>query len=113
EQVSHLCTRFITHLFTYPEYCPSSSNFQVKLSHFIAYALHCTKLHSLVTFAALILLQWLKVCFLTAQGSSGHHLFISAFMLMSKVIFNDTYSNKSWSIVAQGKFQLQEINQME
>ncbi|KAG2070079.1 hypothetical protein BDR04DRAFT_1019724, partial [Suillus decipiens] len=106
EQVSHLYTQFITHLFAYPEYCPSSSNSQVKLPHFIAYALHSTKLHSLVIFAALILLQWLKACFPTARASSGHCLFVSVFMLVSKVICDDTYSNKSWSIIAQGKFQL-------
>jgi len=29
------------------------------------------------------------------------------------VICDDTYSNKSWSIVAQGMFTLREINQME
>ena len=40
-------------------------------------------------------------------------LFVSAFTLASKVICDDTYSNKSWSIVAQGMFQLREINQME
>ena len=34
-------------------------------------------------------------------------------MLASKVICDDTYSNKSWSIVTQGMFQLREINQME
>ncbi|KAG2067992.1 hypothetical protein BDR04DRAFT_1158351 [Suillus decipiens] len=34
-------------------------------------------------------------------------------VLVSKVICDNTYSNKSWSIVAQGMFQLQEINQME
>ena len=43
----------------------------------------------------------------------GHRLFISAFMITSKVICNDTYSNKFWSIVAQGMFNLHEINQME
>ncbi|KAG1824326.1 uncharacterized protein BJ212DRAFT_1319395 [Suillus subaureus] len=113
EQVSRLCARFITHLFACPEYPPSSSNSQVKLPHFIAYALHRTKLHSSVTFAALVLLQRLKARFPTARGSSGHRLFVSAFMLASKVICDDTYSNKSWSIVAQGMFQLREINQME
>ncbi|KAG1797466.1 uncharacterized protein HD556DRAFT_1441027 [Suillus plorans] len=51
----------------------------VKLLHFIAYASHRTKLHSSVTFAALVLLQRLKACFPTARGSLGHHLFISAF----------------------------------
>ncbi|KAG1895613.1 uncharacterized protein F5891DRAFT_932176, partial [Suillus fuscotomentosus] len=44
---------------------------------------------------------------------STNHLFISAFiMLTSKVICDNTYSNKSWSIVAQGMFQLREINQV-
>ncbi|KAG1739136.1 uncharacterized protein EDB91DRAFT_1237581 [Suillus paluster] len=113
EQASRMCARFITHLFACPEYPPSSSNSQVKLPHFIAYALHRTKLHSSVTFAALVLLQRLKARFPTARGSSGHRLFVSAFMLASKVICDDTYSNKSWSIVAQGMFQLREINQME
>jgi hypothetical protein len=59
------------------------------------------------------LLQRLKARFPTARGSSGHRLFISAFMIASKVICDDTYSNKSWSIVAQGMFSLREINQME
>jgi hypothetical protein len=48
-----------------------------RLDHFIAYALHRTCLHPSVTFAALYLLQLLKVCFPTAEGASGHHLFIS------------------------------------
>ncbi|KAG1789235.1 hypothetical protein EV424DRAFT_1624410 [Suillus variegatus] len=69
---------------TRPEYPPSSSNSQL-----------------------------LKARFPTAWGSSGHRLFVSAFMLASKVICDNTYSNKSWSIVAQGMFQLREINQME
>ncbi|KAG2159184.1 uncharacterized protein EDB93DRAFT_1062745, partial [Suillus bovinus] len=51
--------------------------------------------------------------FPTAWGFLGHRLCVSAFMLASKVICDNTYSNKSWSIVAQGMFQLQEINQME
>lgn len=34
-------------------------------------------------------------------------------MIASKVICEDSYSNKSWAIVAQGMFTLQEINQME
>ncbi|KAI6007711.1 hypothetical protein F5J12DRAFT_905565 [Pisolithus orientalis] len=110
---SLLCTRFITHLFACPELPPSSSNSKVKLQKFIAYALHRTKLQPSVTFAALVLLQRLKARFPTARGSSGHRLFISAFMLASKVICDDTYSNKSWGIVAQGMFQLREINQME
>ncbi len=33
-------------------------------------------------------------------------------MLASKIICDDTYSNK-WCIIGQGMFALQEINQME
>jgi Cyclin, N-terminal domain len=113
EYIARLCSRFVTHLFACPEYPPSSTNPQVKLPYFIAYALHRTKLHQSVMFAALVLLQRLKARFPTARGSSGHRLFISAFMIASKVICDDTYSNKSWSIVAQGMFTLREINQME
>ncbi|KAG2062995.1 hypothetical protein BDR04DRAFT_963044, partial [Suillus decipiens] len=64
---SHLCTWFITHLFAYPGYCPLSPNSQVKLPHFTAYALHCTKLHTSVTFTALVLLQQLKAHSPTGQ----------------------------------------------
>jgi len=45
-------------------------------------------------FVALILLQRLKVHFPIARGSSGHRLFVSAFMLASKVICDDACSNK-------------------
>ncbi|KAG7091093.1 hypothetical protein E1B28_010148 [Marasmius oreades] len=113
ESIARLSARFITHLFACPEYPPSSTSLQARLPQFIAYALHRTKLHSSVTFAALVLLQRLKARFPTARGSSGHRLFISAFMIASKVICDDTYSNKSWTIVAQGMFTLREINQME
>jgi len=113
ESVARICSRFITHLFACPEYPPAATHSQAKLPHFIAYALHRTKLHPSVTYAALVLLQRLKARFPTAKGSSGHRLFISAFMIASKVICDDTYSNKSWGIVAQGMFSLREINQME
>src|SRR5260221_12417702 len=69
-------------------------------------------LHTSVTFTVLYLLQCLKARFPAVKGSSGHWLFISAFMLTSKIICDDT-SNKSWCIVGQGMFALQEINQME
>jgi hypothetical protein len=113
ENIARLSARFITHLFACPEYPPQSTQSQAKLRHFIAYALYRTKLHPSVTFAALVLLQRLKARFPAARGSSGHRLFISAFMIASKVIYDDIYSNKSWSVVAQGMFSLREINQME
>jgi hypothetical protein len=67
-----------------------------KLPHFMAYALHHTKLHSSVTFAALILLQQLKAHFPMACGSLGHRLFMSAFTIVSKVLCDNIYLNKSF-----------------
>lgn len=118
EYIAKLCARFITHLFACPEYPPAPTanhthSQSAKLPYFIAYALHRTKLHQSVNYAALVLLQRLKARFPTARGSSGHRLFISAFMIASKVMCDDTYSNKSWGIVAQGMFSLREVNQME
>jgi len=113
ELVAKLAARFITHLFACPEYPQASCQLQAKLPQFIAYALHRTKLHSSVTFSALVLLQRLKARFPSARGSSGHRLFITALMISSKVMCDDTYSNKSWCIAAQGMFTLREINQME
>ncbi|EJF57552.1 hypothetical protein DICSQDRAFT_173891 [Dichomitus squalens LYAD-421 SS1] len=117
EETAKLCARFVTHLFACPDLPPLSTAVppapSPPLANFIAYALHRTRLHSSVTFAALYLLQRLKARFPAARGSSGHRLFISAFMIASKVIYGDTYSNKSWSIVGQGMFALREINQME
>ena len=69
------------------------------------------QLYQLVTFTTLYLLQYLKAWFPGAKGSLGHQLFISAFVL-SKIICDNTYSNKSWCIIGQGMFALQEINQM-
>jgi len=115
ESIATIAARFISHLFDCPD-APSTSSSakpQTPLPQFIAYGLHRTKLHQSVTIAALVLLQRLKARFPTARGSSSHRLFISAFMIASKVICDDTYSNKSWGIVAQGMFTLREINQME
>ncbi|KAG8690744.1 hypothetical protein FRC08_010430 [Ceratobasidium sp. 394] len=115
EDTAKMCARFTTHLFSCPDVPPATSQSAVtpSLAHFVAYALHRTRLHSSVTFCALYLLSRLKNCFPTARGSSGHRLYISAFMIASKVICDNTYSNKSWCAVGQGMFTLREINQME
>ncbi|WVO22212.1 uncharacterized protein IAS62_003542 [Cryptococcus decagattii] len=115
EETAVLAARFITHLFQCPNVpAPSTPGAPTPaLAHFVAYALHRTRLPSVVTFAALLLLQRLKRRYPAARGSSGHRLFISAFMIASKVICDDTYSNQSWGIVAQKMFTLKEINQME
>ena len=76
--ISRLCAKFVTHLFACPELQPSPSVLTVRLPYFITYALHLMKLHSLVV---LVFLQRLQVRFPTAWRSSGHCLFVSAFML--------------------------------
>jgi hypothetical protein len=48
-------------------------------------------LTQVVVFTALFLLVRLKEKFLAARRSSGNRLFISAFMIASKVICDDTY----------------------
>ncbi|KAF8593672.1 hypothetical protein BDV93DRAFT_566267 [Ceratobasidium sp. AG-I] len=74
--------------------------------HFVAYALHRTRLHAMVTSRALYLLLRLKHRFTAARGSSGHRLYISAFMIASKVIYDTIYSNESWSARCAGASQV-------
>ncbi len=74
-----------------------------KLTNFVGYALHYTHLLPSITY----------ICFSTSRLASqlpeGHQAIdssISTFMIASKVICDDTYSNKSWCIVSQGMFSL-------
>ncbi|EJD33351.1 hypothetical protein AURDEDRAFT_189081 [Auricularia subglabra TFB-10046 SS5] len=124
EETARMCSRFISDLFHCPDSTPAAAQPAAPgapappptappLANFIAYALHRTRLHACVTFTAIFLLKRLKTRFPAARGSSGHRLFISAFMIASKVVCDDTYSNKSWCVVAQRMFSLKEINQME
>ena len=116
-ETAELCQRFIRALFACPDRPPPSTTSRSSptppLAQFIAYALHRTRLHTSVTFTALFLLSRLKSRFPAARGSSGHRLFLSAFMIASKIVCDDTYSNKSWTVVGQGMFSLREISQME
>lgn len=121
EDLSKMCGRFIGALFSCPN-VPMFLNGSIPgngsapcppLAHFIAYAIHRTRLPEVVVFTSLFLLARLKERFPAARGSSGHRLFISAFMIASKVICDDTYSNKSWCIVGQNLYTLKEVNQME
>ncbi|KAG9121254.1 hypothetical protein FRC07_002873, partial [Ceratobasidium sp. 392] len=115
EDTTKMCTRFITHLFSCPDVPPATSQSAVtpSLARIVAYALHRTRPHSSVTFCALYLLSRLKKRFPAARASSGHRLYIFAFMIASKVICDNTYSNKSWCVAVQGMFTLREVNQME
>ncbi|TDL13832.1 hypothetical protein BD410DRAFT_734809, partial [Rickenella mellea] len=119
KEVAKMCARFVGNIFTCPELPPpppqTASNsvspppVAPTPAHFIAYAFHRTRLHHSVTFTALALLQRLKTRFPATHGSSGHRLFLSAFMIASKVVCDDTYSNKSWAVVGQGLVALREM----
>ncbi|TDL15316.1 hypothetical protein BD410DRAFT_817001 [Rickenella mellea] len=121
EQDAKMCARFISHFFSCPEVLPqpppnlmfSPPTTPPSLTHFIAYALHRTRLHPSVLSLALALLHRLKARFPAARGSSGHRLFLSSYMIASKVICDDTYSHKSWAVVGQGMFAVREVKQME
>ena len=70
EATAKLCARFVSYLFACPNLrhpppppAPPSTALTPRLDHFIAYALHRMRLHASVTFAALYLLQRLKVRF--------------------------------------------------
>ena len=80
--------RVVTHLFACPVLPPSLMS---SMSSFhTGYALHRTRLHPSLIFAALVLKR-LKAHFPTARGSSGRRLFGSTFMLASKVICDDAF----------------------
>ncbi|KLO05488.1 hypothetical protein SCHPADRAFT_808302, partial [Schizopora paradoxa] len=116
EKAANICARFVAFTFGCPEILPPPPQQQSSSSGTPAptpSAPNRSRLPPSVTYTALALLHCLKMRFAHAPGSSGHQLFLSAFMLASKVVCNDTYSNKSWAVVGQGMFALREINQME
>ncbi|KAJ9090653.1 hypothetical protein QFC19_009510 [Naganishia cerealis] len=115
EEMARMASRFIRGTFQCPDIPPATNpaTVQPTLAHFIAYALYRTRLPHFVTIVALVYLQRLKLRYPSAKGSSGHRLFISAFMIASKMVCDDTYSNQSWCIVGQKMFALKEMNQME
>ncbi|KLO10907.1 hypothetical protein SCHPADRAFT_798277, partial [Schizopora paradoxa] len=116
EEAAKICAHFVAFTFGCPEILPPPPQQQSSsktLGHFLAYALRRTRLPLSITYTALALLHRLKTRFPHARGSSGHRLFLSAFMLASKVVCDDMYSNKSWAVVGQRMFALREINQME
>lgn len=80
---------------------------------FISSALHRAKPDSSVVFAAIFLLRRLRTRYPSSKNWSRHRLFMSALMIASKVMCDNTYSNKSWAIIGQSLFTLQDLNRME
>ncbi|KAF5331853.1 hypothetical protein D9611_008877 [Ephemerocybe angulata] len=113
ESIARLCSRFLIHLFHCPVRHPTIRLKRATLPFFIAYVLYRTQLHSSTVYFALGLIHRLKARLPTIRGTSGHRLFIAAIMIAAKYMYDETYSNKSWAIVARDYFSLREINQME
>ncbi|KAF7791965.1 hypothetical protein EIP86_002992 [Pleurotus ostreatoroseus] len=115
KDLAEICAHFVTHVFSCPEVLPASSRDSLcpPLSEFIAYALHRTQLHHTVTFTALFLLLKLRLKFPDKDYLSGPRLFLCALMVASKVINDDTYSNRSWTTAGQHFFPLRDLNSME
>ncbi|KAH7093966.1 hypothetical protein BKA62DRAFT_676362 [Auriculariales sp. MPI-PUGE-AT-0066] len=118
EDDAKMCAAYLVDFFgcTGPTSAAISSN-QAKipppppLANFIAYILHRTEPCVMTT--ALLFLDRLKSQYPNARGSCGHRLFLTAYMIASKVLYDDTYDNISWSILGQGMFALHQVNQME
>ena len=124
EEISLICSRFICETFNCPAGIvvpessanlqpPSNGEITPSLAEFVAYAIHRTRLDEAVIYTALGILHRMKNYYPAASSSGGHRLFLTAFMIASKTICDDTFSNKSWVTVGQGLFALRELNQME
>ncbi|KAK9729406.1 hypothetical protein K7432_000285 [Basidiobolus ranarum] len=44
---------------------------------------------------------------------SGHRLLLAAIIVATKYLYDDAYYNKTWALVSNGMFGIEEINQME
>ncbi|KAG1841541.1 hypothetical protein DFJ58DRAFT_72652 [Suillus subalutaceus] len=83
------CVLFINHLFACPD-THTPSNSQVNIRHFIEYSLHRTKVHSSLTFAALVLLQDSRRALFTVDGhallyNTIHHIVVFVEVLHARI----------------------------
>ncbi|KAJ7093616.1 hypothetical protein C8R43DRAFT_908097, partial [Mycena crocata] len=113
EYISVLCSWFITKTFG----CRFDSRLEgdrpaPRLPYFVAYVLHHSDLEDIVLYAALVLLERLKVQFPDFR-STGRRLFLSAYMVASKILCDASLSTASWRILTRRLFANREINQME
>lgn len=112
QYISQLCTHFIANLFANAGNPPSTDS-QLHLINFIFPVLRHANLHPSTAFAALVLLSCLKIRFPAIPYSAGHRAFFIAYMIASKVLHDNAYTNLSWCTIANGVFTLHEINEME
>lgn len=85
-----------------------------KLSFFISYAIPRTRYHSAVIYDALFLLERLSGL-PHRQYDSGHELFLTALIIVSKygLEVEDTFKSRDWYRMSRGLFNVRQINRME
>ncbi|KAJ3520667.1 hypothetical protein NMY22_g12651 [Coprinellus aureogranulatus] len=113
DRIASTCSRFIVHLFTSSQYPSATTAPQIRLPHFIAYVIYRTKLHESIAIVALLLLQRLKDRFPRSRSAEGHRLFLTAYVIASKVMHDETYSNKSWGNAVHNMYSARDIGRME
>ncbi|KAJ7016559.1 hypothetical protein C8F04DRAFT_975535, partial [Mycena alexandri] len=111
--IARLSANFIAHLFACNKFSSRSRHPDTYLPVYIAFAIHHTNTGEEAVYAALVLLQRLKGRYPKDTRSSGHKLFIAAFMVASKFLYDESYKNSTWRKIAQKLYSLPEINQME
>ena len=116
EEVAKICASFIRRHFQPGN--PSALGAAVpSLEKTIAHCLHRTHLEPTVVYTALYLLALLSERFsgqLRAKACTTHHrLFLTAFLLSTKILCDRPFSNSSFSKLAVGICTLPELNQAE
>ncbi|KAJ6510133.1 hypothetical protein C8R47DRAFT_964785, partial [Mycena vitilis] len=111
--IALLSAEYIVRLFGCSPYASDSPPSSAYLPHFIAFVIYRTQLQDFVLYTALVLLNRLRFRYPLVQGTSGHRLFLIAFMLSCKFVHDENYSNIAWSRVAQEIWSVQDINEME
>jgi hypothetical protein len=113
--LTEIGSRLIQHLFQCTETpsdrmeCP-----QLDLDRFILHVIHSSGLPPDTVYLALFFLQRLKHRgYLLGQEETGHHLFLTAFMLATKCVHDRPIFNRSWEKLRIIPWSLQKINRME
>ncbi|RPD57749.1 hypothetical protein L226DRAFT_467718, partial [Lentinus tigrinus ALCF2SS1-7] len=114
EVLAKTCARFLAHHFKI--FAPPEG--VMPLDKFIAWVIYRTRYRSSTTFAALYLTGLLKERFqdliVSHSRLTCHRLFLASFMVASKSIHDDTYTNKSFAELADKKIAtVSDINTME
>ncbi|KAF8967510.1 hypothetical protein BDZ97DRAFT_2056903 [Flammula alnicola] len=115
--VAKVCTNYIIHLFAssnYP-YPSSRSAWQKHLSAYISLALRVSDLDVTVAIAAMTLLCQYKDAspFSVAYGDDAYRLFLASYIVAAKVMYNPPRSPRFWWRIGNGKFECDELVNME